>query len=138
MALLPGASSAHPLTPANARTLAAANVNDDMSFTIDKVRQVADELNGNISTLANASRTNASTRLLVTSLVTVLLLLLVLLISTLVARSLTRPLRKLRTDALDVAGNRLPEMVRLAQPERGRRRERRHRADRGHLHRRDR
>ena len=112
LALLPGASSAHPLTPANARTLAAANVNDDMSFTIGKVRQVADELNGNISTLANASRTNASTRLLVTSLVTVLLLLLVLLISTLVARSLTRPLRKLRTDALDVAGNRLPEMVR--------------------------
>ncbi|MFZ0078502.1 MAG: nitrate- and nitrite sensing domain-containing protein, partial [Trebonia sp.] len=81
LALLPGASSAHPLTPANARTLAAANVNDDMSLTIDKVRQVADELNGNISTLANASRTNASTRLLVTSLVTVLLLLLVLLIS---------------------------------------------------------
>ncbi|MFY9773958.1 MAG: nitrate- and nitrite sensing domain-containing protein [Trebonia sp.] len=118
LALLPGASSAHPLTPANARTLAAANVNDDMSFTIDKVRQVADELNGNISTLANASRTNASTRLLVTSLVTVLLLLLVLLISTLVARSLTRPLRKLRTDALDVAGNRLPEMVRrLSQSE---------------------
>jgi signal transduction histidine kinase len=118
LALLPGASSAHPLTPANARTLAAANVNDDMSFTIGKVRQVADELNGNISTLANASRTNAGTRLLVTSLVTVLLLLLVLLISTLVARSLTRPLRKLRTDALDVAGNRLPEMVRrLSQSE---------------------
>jgi signal transduction histidine kinase len=118
LALLPGASSAHPLTPANARTLAAANVNDDMSFTIGKVRQAAGELNGNISTLANASRTNASTRLLVTSLVTVLLLLLVLLISTLVARSLTRPLRKLRTDALDVAGNRLPEMVRrLSQSE---------------------
>jgi hypothetical protein len=118
LALLPGTSSAHPLTPANARTLAAANVNDDMSFTIDKVRQVGGELSGNISTLANASRTNASTRLLVTSLVTVLLLLLVLLISTLVARSLTRPLRKLRTDALDVAGNRLPEMVRrLSQSE---------------------
>ena len=69
----------HPLTPANARILAAANVNDDMSFTIGKVRQVADELTGNISTLANTSRTNASTALLVTSLVTLLLLLLVLL-----------------------------------------------------------
>ena len=34
------------------------------------------------------------------------------------ARSLTRPLRKLRTDALDVAGRRLPEMVRkLSQSE---------------------
>ena len=118
LALLPGASSAHPLTPANARILAEANVNDDMSFAIGKVRQVADELTGNISTLANTSRTNASTDLLVTSLVTLLLLLLVLLISILVARSLTRPLRKLRTDALDVAGRRLPEMVRrLSQSE---------------------
>jgi nitrogen fixation/metabolism regulation signal transduction histidine kinase len=66
-----------------------------MSFTVGKVRQVADELTGNISTLANTSRTNASTGLLVTSLVTLLLLLLVLLIFTMVARSLTRPLRKL-------------------------------------------
>jgi signal transduction histidine kinase len=118
LALLPGASSAHPLTPANARTLAAANVNDDMSFTIGRVRQVADELTGNISTLANTSRTDASTGLLVTSLVTLLLLLLVVLVSTIVARSLIRPLRQLRSDALDVAGRRLPEMVlRLSESE---------------------
>jgi signal transduction histidine kinase len=118
LALLPGTSSAHPLTPANARKLTAANVNHDWSFTVGKVRQVADELTGNISTLANTSRTNANTDLLVTSLVTLLLLMLVALISTIVARSLIRPLRKLRTDALDVAGNRLPEMVqRLSQSE---------------------
>ena len=55
---------------------------------------------------------------MVTSLVTLLLLLLVLLVSTIVARSLIRPLRKLRADALDVAGHRLPEMVRrLSQSE---------------------
>ena len=114
----PPLSSAHPLTPAHARTLAAANVNNDMSLAVGKVRQVADELTGNISTLANTSRTNASTGLLVTSLVTLLLLLLVALVSTIVARSLIRPLRKLRADALDVAGNRLPEMVRrLSQSE---------------------
>jgi hypothetical protein len=94
-ALLPVASSAHPLTPAVARTLSAANVNDDWSFTVGKVRKVADELDGNISTLANTSRTNASAGLLVTSLVTLLLLLLVLVLFTMVARSLTRPLRKL-------------------------------------------
>jgi signal transduction histidine kinase len=118
LALLPGASSAHPLTPANARVLAAANVNDDMSFTIGKVRKVADGLTGNISGLANTSRNNATTGLLVTSLVTLLLLLVVALVSTIVARSLIRPLRKLRADALDVAGNRLPEMVRrLSQSE---------------------
>jgi hypothetical protein len=85
----------HRLIPAQGRTLAAANVNDDWSFTIGKVRQVTDKLAGNISMLANTSRTNASTDLLVTSLVTLLLLLLVLLIFTMVARSLTRPLRKL-------------------------------------------
>jgi signal transduction histidine kinase len=108
----------HPLTPALARSLSAANVNKDMSFTIGKVRKVGDELAGNISTQADTSRNNATTGLLVTSLVTLLLLLLVALVSTIVARSLIRPLRKLRADALDVAGNRLPEMVRrLSQSE---------------------
>jgi signal transduction histidine kinase len=118
LALLPGASSAHPLTPANARALAAPTVNDDMSFTIGKMRQVADGLTGDISALANSSRSNASADLLFTSLVTLLLMLLVVLVSTIVARSLIRPLRKLRADALDVAGHRLPEMVRrLSQSE---------------------
>jgi hypothetical protein len=81
---------AHPLTQGEGRALAEANVNDDMSFTVGKVRQVADELTGNISTLANTSRTNAGTGLLVTSLVTLLLLVLVVLVFTIVARSLIR------------------------------------------------
>jgi signal transduction histidine kinase len=106
------------INAANAKILAEPNVNDDWSFTVGKVRKVTDELTGNISTLANASRTNATRNLLLTGAVAVVLLFLVLLISTLVARSLTRPLRKLRTDALDVAGHRLPEMVRrLSQSE---------------------
>jgi len=108
----------HRLTPANGRTLAVANVNADMSFTVGKMRQVVDGLTGDISTLANKSRSDATTSLLVTSLVTLLLLLMVVLVSTIVTRSLIRPLRKLRTDALDVAGHRLPEMVRrLSQSE---------------------
>ena len=94
MALLTG-PLAHPLTQEQGRLLAAANVNGDWSFTLGKVRRVADGLTGNISTLANTSRNTATTGLLVTSLVTLLLLLLVLLIFTMVARSLTRPLRKL-------------------------------------------
>jgi signal transduction histidine kinase len=102
----------HPLTAAQARTLAEANVDADTSATLGKVQQVTNELTANITTLADASRSNSSTGLLVTSLVTLLLLLLVLLISTMVARSLTRPLRKLRADALDVAGRRLPDKVR--------------------------
>ena len=94
MALLTG-PLAHPLTQEQGRLLAAANVNGDWSFTVHKVRQVADGLTGNISTLANTARNTAATGLLVTSLVTLLLLLLVLLIFTMVARSLTRTLRKL-------------------------------------------
>ncbi|MGH3285883.1 MAG: sensor histidine kinase, partial [Streptosporangiaceae bacterium] len=116
-ALLTG-SLAHTLTPAEGRLLAPANVDADMSFVVGKVRQVSDELNGNISALANTSRTDATRNLLITGAVTVVLLFLVLIISALVARSLTRPLRKLRADALDVAGHRLPEMVRrLSQSE---------------------
>ena len=117
-ALLIPSLAAKPLTQANKHLLAPANVNDDMSFTVGRVRQVADELTGNISTLANASKSSATTDLLVTGLVTLLLLLLVALVSIIVARSLIRPLRKLREDALDVAGHRLPEMVRkLSQSE---------------------
>jgi signal transduction histidine kinase len=117
LALLTG-DLPHRLTPDQARILAAANVDHDMSFSVGKVRQVTDELTGNISTLADTSRTNASTDLLVASLVTLLLLLLAGGIALMVARSLIRPLRKLRADALDVAGHRLPEMVlRLSQSE---------------------
>ena len=90
----------------------------DMTTTIDDTRAVANQLTTGISDRAGALRSQATTELLVTSIVTLLLLLLVLLVSTTVARSLIRPLRKLRTDALDVAGHRLPEMVRrLSQSE---------------------
>jgi signal transduction histidine kinase len=47
-----------------------------------------------------------------TAIVVLILLLLVLGITILVARSMIVPLRRLRADALDVAGRRLPEMVR--------------------------
>ena len=90
----------------------------DMTTTIGDTRTVANGLTTAITSRASALRSQATTELLVTSLVTLLLLLLVLLVSTTVARSLIRPLRKLRTDALDVAGHRLPEMVRrLSQSE---------------------
>ena len=89
-----------------------------MARTIGDTRTVADGLTAAITSRASTLRSKATTELLVTSLVTLLLLLLVLLVSTTVARSLIRPLRKLRTDALDVAGHRLPEMVRrLSQSE---------------------
>ena len=90
----------------------------DMGLTLKDTRTVANQLTGNITSRANKLRSDATTDLLVTSLVTLLLLVLVVVVSTIVARSLIRPLRKLRSDALDVAGHRLPEMVRrLSQSE---------------------
>ena len=90
----------------------------DMGLTLKDTRTVANQLTGNITSRADKLRSDATTDLLVTSLVTLLLLILVVVVSTIVARSLIRPLRKLRSDALDVAGHRLPEMVRrLSQSE---------------------
>jgi signal transduction histidine kinase len=90
----------------------------DMRLDILDTRTVANDLAARITSRANSLRSDATTDLLVTGLVTLLLLALVVMVSTIVARSLIRPLRKLRTDALDVAGHRLPEMVRrLSQSE---------------------
>ncbi len=111
--------AANPIASLTAHdTLNAATWYTNMSATIGDMRQVAGQLTGTITTQANALRSNATQTLVVTSLVTLVLLLLVLVVSTFVARSLIRPLRKLRSDALDVAGHRLPEMVRrLSQSE---------------------
>jgi signal transduction histidine kinase len=83
-----------------------------MTATISGTRQVAGPAAAGIGTRASALRSQATSDLLVTSALTVFLLGLVVLVSTVVARSLIRPLRKLRLDALEVASHRLPEMVR--------------------------
>lgn len=83
-----------------------------MSATINGTRQVTGQLAADIAGRARTLRSQATSGLLVTSVLTVLLLAVVALVSTIVARSLTRPLRKLRLDALDVASRRLPEVVR--------------------------
>ena len=98
--------------------LNAQNWYTNQTYTIGKVRQVADQLTTAITDRAGTLRSQATQALLITSLVALLVLLLVLVVTTIVTRSLIRPLRKLRADALDVAGHRLPEMVRrLSQSE---------------------
>ena len=101
--------------------LTPGNWNRDMSATILDAEQVANGpqgLVGAISSRANTLKSHWGAQLLWTTLITFLLLIIVLVMSTIVARSLTRPLRKLRSDALDVAGHRLPDVVRrLSQSE---------------------
>jgi signal transduction histidine kinase len=111
-------SAATPTVPLTHSGLSASKWYAEMGTSIGDVRTVANRLTAAVSSRADTLRSRATQTLLVTSIVTLLLLLLVLLVSTIVARSLTRPLRKLRADALDVAGHRLPEMVRrLSQSE---------------------
>jgi len=108
-----------PTTPLDREPgLTAKNWYTNQTYTVGKVRQVADQLVAAITARAGTLRSQATQALLITSLVTLLLLLIVLVVTTIVTRSLIRPLRKLRSDALDVAGHRLPEMVRrLSQSE---------------------
>jgi signal transduction histidine kinase len=90
---------------------------------INDMRTVSNGPNGlvqQIQAQANSLAQSALRSAEIVSVATLLLLLLVLLITTFVARSMIRPLRKLRADALEVAGSKLPEMVRrLSQSEGG-------------------
>jgi signal transduction histidine kinase len=111
--------SQSPTTPLTAHpSLTASSWYSNMQASIDGARTVSAGLVASITDRANTLRSQATQDLLITSLVTLVLLFLVVFVTTVVARSLTRPLRKLRADALDVAGHRLPEMVRrLSQSE---------------------
>jgi signal transduction histidine kinase len=79
---------------------------------IGQMRQVSNDLVSDITAQANTLESNSLHNAVIVSVATLLLLILVLLITTFVARSMIRPLRKLRADALEVAGSKLPEMVR--------------------------
>ncbi len=84
----------------------------NMTSTVGKMRTVESQLVDNIVARSQALQSAATRSAVVTSVITLVLLILVLLITTFVARSMTRPLRRLREDALDIAGTRLPDMVR--------------------------
>jgi signal transduction histidine kinase len=93
----------------------SAQIND-----METVSNGPDGLVQQIQAQANSLAQSALRSAEIVSIATLLLLLLVLLITTFVARSMIRPLRKLRADALEVAGSKLPEMVRrLSQSEGG-------------------
>ncbi len=88
---------------------------NNQTAQIEDMRQVSSGPNGlveQITAQANSLVSGALRNAIEVSVATLLLLLLVLLITTVVARSMIRPLRKLRADALEVAGSKLPEMVR--------------------------
>jgi signal transduction histidine kinase len=84
----------------------------DMSSTLSTIRQVEGDELDSITTQASSLESGEQNSETQTGVIVLTLLLLVLIVTIVVARSMTRPLRRLRADALDVAGRRLPEMVR--------------------------
>jgi signal transduction histidine kinase len=107
-------SIGNPLPPTcvAAREAPAACWMDTQTQQITLMRSVSNGLANDITAQANSLETNALHTAVWVSVATLVLLILVLLITTFVARSMIRPLRKLRSDALEVAGSKLPAMVR--------------------------
>ena len=82
------------------------------SGTVDNMQQVEQDVARNIVARAQSLRGSAEQSALINGVVTVIILLLVLFVTLAVARSLVRPLRRLREGALNVAAVELPERVR--------------------------
>ena len=88
--LAEAAAAAKPSAPLTRNTgLDAATWYSDMSTTIDDTREVADQAAGQITARADILKSNATSRLLLTSIIALLLLVL------LIVTALARPLRKL-------------------------------------------
>jgi len=90
----------------------AATWFSDMTTTMADLRQVEGNELDSITAQASTLHSDAEGSEVLTGAVVLLLLLIVLVVTIIMARSMISPLRKLRADALDVAGRRLPEMVR--------------------------
>ncbi len=84
-----------------------------MSNQIDsQMASVEQALSGQISSRAAALHKSALTDAIAVGVAVLLVLALALLLTVVIGRSMVRPLRRLRAGALEVAGVRLPEMVR--------------------------
>ncbi|MFC4057563.1 nitrate- and nitrite sensing domain-containing protein [Planomonospora corallina] len=84
---------------------------DASSETVELMRQVETALADTVITQSRTLQESEQRGALIAGALTALLLLLVLAVTVVVARSLVKPLRTLRTEALSIAGERLPETV---------------------------
>ncbi|MFG3443068.1 nitrate- and nitrite sensing domain-containing protein, partial [Nonomuraea sp. NPDC047897] len=85
---------------------------DSMTETIDGLHAVQKSLSEQIATRSSDIQGGEKQLAGVNIIIVVVLLLMVLAMTAVMARSLVRPLRRLRGDALKVAGRTLPELVR--------------------------
>ncbi|MCW2946253.1 MAG: hypothetical protein JWR24_2970, partial [Actinoallomurus sp.] len=79
---------------------------------IDLMRVVERKLADEVIAGSQAHKSRATRSAILSAVAVIVVLLLVLLVTLVMAQSLVGPLRRLRAGALDVAGNRLPDLVR--------------------------
>ncbi|MEV7809109.1 nitrate- and nitrite sensing domain-containing protein, partial [Microbispora sp. NPDC088329] len=84
---------------------------DAMSQPINRMRTVEAKLTSSIVARSQTLKDDEQQRAIIVAVAVALLLIAVLLVTTGVARSLVRPLRRLRSEALEIAGSRLPDTV---------------------------
>ncbi len=104
-----------PSTTSN-MTASSANApavwNTDMTKTLTDMRTVEQGLVDSVIAQSRSLHAGATRTAVETGIEVLIVLIVVLMITIVVARSMVRPLRKLRTGALEVAGLRLPDTVR--------------------------
>jgi signal transduction histidine kinase len=99
-------------TTAVALDIAPGDWFTSMTTRLNLIHNVENSLFGNLVKQTKASQANAQRSAVESSILVALILLLTLVATVLIGRSMVRPLHRLRSGALDVAGVRLPEMVR--------------------------
>ncbi|WP_214413462.1 nitrate- and nitrite sensing domain-containing protein [Sphaerisporangium fuscum] len=85
---------------------------DDNTKTIGVLRQIETQMAASVATRAAALESAERRNAVIAGILILALVILVLATTILIARSLVRPLRRLRSEALEIAGTRLPGVVR--------------------------
>ena len=97
----------------SAENPAFTNAASGSAYLVASLHAVEHGLMGSVIAQSGSLRGRAITAALIGGFAVILVLALALLFTVALGRSMTRPLRRLRTGALEVAGERLPETVRL-------------------------
>ncbi|WP_066373471.1 nitrate- and nitrite sensing domain-containing protein [Herbidospora mongoliensis] len=100
------------LKPIPGRVLTAQDWFRDNGTVLDAVSKVEAQVAGALRARADDLRSTERRSAIVAGALILALILLVLVTTVLIARSMVRPLRRLRAEALEIAGSRLPEIVR--------------------------
>jgi signal transduction histidine kinase len=101
-----------PIRDAAGRVTAIKQWFDDSTETIDLLSRVEQKVASSVTTRGAALESTERRNAITAGVLILALIVLVLTTTVLIARSMVRPLRRLRSEALEIAGYRLPAVVR--------------------------